>query len=528
MPPAKFGTRRMQDTDQPNSPKPACVKACCEHSTPFVIQRSRRKLTQDQIDRFVYGIDSSSIPSAPENQIQNTKAPPSNQAHSSEGCECCTNALDPNKAAAAITSDPPSEGGDHLGASDGAMGTEHSKNKDPQSKQAHSSEGCACCTNALDLDEAAAAIKSSDPSSIDPSSVHSEGGDHLGASDGGVLAVAGIVALFTLTGAIRVLNQSKHLIPGLLKKIKYATNPMRTQQLRRSLNNAYINLGATIVNVATMGGMLAGLAVAAATPIGWGLLIGYAGIQTIRHLQLVYRTYNDMTTHANAHEIAKTDYRARQKAYLGISASFACQGIGAILIIGGLASGFGAPLAIAGLVCVLAGSGGSLWLNNRYPRAYAPRNETYWGINRESLTPDQRSRLLTALKTCKTTLQEAYKKSSGTTIKWKKRVLRILGAFPMTINWQQTLDGQRKKLNRTRDEELNRLGDTDEKQAWRKANDDLARLIKELNPDPKTHPCSHGCAHHDGVANTAGPHQYPLSEIRYMYRALCDDEMTSG
>lgn len=208
-------------------------------------------------------------------------------------------------------------------------------------KNQHNSEACACCTQALDLDEAAAAIKASDPSSIpsDPSSIPSEGRDHLGASDGGVIAVAGIVALFTLTGAYRVFNQSRKLIPRLNQKITQASHPMRIKQLKRSLNNAYVNLGATIVNVATMGGMLAGLAVAAATPIGWGLLIGYAGIQAIRHLSLVIRTHRDMAHHSQAHEIAKTDYTARKRAYLGISASFACQGIGAILIIAGLASG---------------------------------------------------------------------------------------------------------------------------------------------------------------------------------------------
>jgi len=398
-------------------------------------------------------------------------------------------------------------------------------------------ETCACCTQSVDADEAVGLLKTAElPESAGHSSPH---------LSGEVLGLGGFFALLTLTGAYRVAAQSRTLIPALRTSIQTYTPPMdletaeniatsnRLKQLKRSLHNAQINLGTTLANVATTAGMLASLAIA--TPVGWGLLAGYAASQTMRNLQLAWRTRQDLNTHQNAHPIAITHYQQRQTAYLRISASFAIQGMGAALIIGGMASGVGAPLALVGLALVLTGSGGSLWLNNQYTRAYAPRNNSHWGIDRDTLPVEKRHELMMALKEAKEARRTAYRLTpSYQKNKWIKKGLRVMGALPMLTSWQNQLNTLRKQLNQQRDKEVEQLAATPR---WKNAETACREVIATIvTPTPLVPSrafrvgnmkCSNqNCQDSKCNPDTTATLQLEWGAIRYMLRALCDDEMT--
>jgi len=396
----------------------------------------------------------------------------------------------------------------------------------------HTGEACACCNYGVDADEAVGLLKVSEGT---PGGGHAE-----------VLGIGGLFAILTLTGAYRVLKQTRTLVPKLKESIQpqfdqETWEPIeipshRLTQLKRSLHNVYVNAGATIMNVATTGGMLASLAVS--TPVGWGLLAGYAGIQTIRHVQLAWRTRCDLNHHPDAHPSAIRHYKTRRTAYLGISASFAMQGIGATLIIGGMLSGVGAPLALVGLALVLAGSGSSLWLNNRYPRAYAPRNGSYLNIDRDSLDAMQRSALIDALETAKKALKEVHQQMpSHTKRRLIKKALRVVGAFPMLTKWQDKLKDYHDKLDTQRADGLSTLTES-QKEQWTAAEQSCQGVLKQIRKPTATVTRAGsgatqwrigGCQNkncQDKACKATEEPTLDLASIRYMLRALCDDEMT--
>ncbi len=244
-------------------------------------------------------------------------------------------------------------------------------------------EGCACCMNAIDLDELAGVAKLS--SGVDdPYGTPAQLDSHWAVATGlgAPFACLGLVASYRNIKGAWATRSKLHTALTRLEQTPAANRTPQWHAARETLAYSMVDTHWNLIvpgglNGISAAAVLTGLVVS--SPVALPALALYGAAQTSRNIYDLSRTWRRFIHQEKIDQIT----RSKRRFYSANTLGFACVTTGAILTALSPAT-FGATL-VPGLVLLGYGTVSTGLINNVWPKKFRPRNGDL-GIDRSRIT----------------------------------------------------------------------------------------------------------------------------------------------